>query len=327
MNPKFYETHFDEYLSAYDKLNLHPKLLKDVLSKMPDDMNNMPNIIFYGAKGIGKYTQVLSILKKYSPSNLKYEKKLQINYQGKQLYYKISDIHIEVDMGLLGCNAKLLWNELYYQLIDIACTKSNKHLIVVCKNFQEIHNELLENFYSYMQIANYLSIKLTYLIITEEITFIPDNIINISKVISMSRPNKTLYKKCIPNVMSQNINDIINIKNIKSNITQLTNPHEITCNKLLDIMYNTKINYSYIREVCYDIFIYHLDIYECVWYILKTIIKQQKIEKDLIYKILIKTYVFFKYYNNNYRPIYHLENYVLYLISIIHGYDKNNKCV
>ena len=37
--------------------------------------------------------------------------------------------------------------------------------------------------------------------------------------------------------------------------------------------------------------------------------------------ILLKTFVFFKYYNNNYRPIYHLENYLLYLIKVIHNLE------
>ena len=34
--------------------------------------------------------------------------------------------------------------------------------------------------------------------------------------------------------------------------------------------------------------------------------------------LLENTHIFFKYYNNNYRPIYHLENYVLYLVKLIH---------
>ncbi len=326
MSAKFYETHFDEYLISHEKKNLHPKLAKDVFSKLPNDISDLPNMIFYGPKGIGKYTQVLSVLKRYSPSKLKYEKKLQVNYQSKnQYYYKISDIHIEVDMALLGCNAKLLWNEIYNQLIDIACTKCTKMFIIVCKNFQEIHSELLDNFYSYMQTAKYLSIKLVYFIVTDQISFIPDNIVNMSKIISIGRPNKTGYTKCITGKIPTNfnINDITNIKNLSSKITQLMNPHEVTCNKILHLMYNYKdlMTFAHMRELCYDIFIYNLDIYECVWYILKNIVNDNKIKNNDIHNILVKTFSFFKYYNNNYRPIYHLENYVLYLISVINGFD------
>jgi len=37
-----------------------------------------------------------------------------------------------------------------------------------------------------------------------------------------------------------------------------------------------------------------------------------------INKILDKTFTFFKYYNNNYRPIYHIENILFYMIQVIH---------
>ena len=74
------------------------------------------------------------------------------------------------------------------------------------------------------------------------------------------------------------------------------------------------------RDLLYDIFIYNLDITDSVWYIMSTLITQKKIQHKDLSKILIKTYTFFQYYNNNYRPIYHLENYLFYLISIVHGF-------
>ena len=64
------------------------------------------------------------------------------------------------------------------------------------------------------------------------------------------------------------------------------------------------------RDILYDIFIYQLNIYQCVWYIVKRLLEQEKIKKEFISKILIKTYGFFQYYNNNYRPIYHLEYFI-----------------
>ena len=33
-----------------------------------------------------------------------------------------------------------------------------------------------------------------------------------------------------------------------------------------------------------------------------------------------KTFCFFQYYNNNYRPIYHLENFLLYVATLIHDF-------
>ena len=59
---------------------------------------------------------------------------------------------------------------------------------------------------------------------------------------------------------------------------------------------------------------------KCIWYILNELIRDNLLNNDNISDILLKTYIFFQYYNNNYRPIYHLENYMYNLITIINGY-------
>jgi hypothetical protein len=143
---KFYETHFEEYITTNQNLNLHPKLDK-VFKKFPNSIQDFKNIIFYGPSGIGKYTQMLKCIKRYSPSELKYEKKISINFNKVQYFLKISDIHYEVDMSLLGCNSKLIWHEVYQQIIDIISAKIDKSGIIVCKNFLIIHYVFHENIY------------------------------------------------------------------------------------------------------------------------------------------------------------------------------------
>ena len=115
---KFYETHFEEYIHESDRINLHPKLEK-IYQKFPKKIQQLKNIIFFGPNGTGKYTQMLKSIKKYSPTELKYEKKISLTYNKQQYFFKISDIHYEIDMSLLGCNSKLLWHEIYQQVIDI----------------------------------------------------------------------------------------------------------------------------------------------------------------------------------------------------------------
>ena len=63
MTAKFYETHFEDYLNANEKKDLHPKLNDHVLKNIPSSIEDLSNIIVYGPKGIGKYTQVLKLLK------------------------------------------------------------------------------------------------------------------------------------------------------------------------------------------------------------------------------------------------------------------------
>ena len=315
---KFLETHFEEYINVAD--NLHPKLNK-IFAKFPKKIGQLQNVIFYGPNGSGKYTKMLKCIKQYSPSDLKYEKKLSITYNKQQYFFKISDIHYEIDMGLLGCNSKLLWHDIYLQIIDIISAKTDKSGIIVCKNFHEIHSELLDNFYSYMQ-HNTNSIDLKYILLTDSVSFILDSIINCCEIIHVSRPSKTLYNKCLKNKLPTDIklNTITNIKGLQC-LQKSLEPHKFICNNIISAMISIDdVKMLKFRDLLYDIFIYNLNITDCVWYILEQLSIQHKINKDDLPGIMVKTYSFFQYYNNNYRPIYHLEQYMYELVSIIQKY-------
>ena len=322
---KFQESHFEEYISAVNKVNLHPKLEKHY-SHFPDTINKLGNLLFYGPSGVGKYSQMLYSIKKYSHSELKYEKKLSIIFNKDVYFFKISDIHYEIDMSLLGCNSKLLWHDIYQQIVDIISAKSEKSGIIVCKEFQSIHSELLENFYSYMQDNNISNINIKYILLTEEISFIPDNILNCCEVINVSRPSKMGYSKIIKNKLpiDMKVESITNIKNLHVNINELMYPHKIICDKIIKEMISVNnLKFLKFRDYLYDIFIYNLNITECIWFITTSLFFQKHIDKKNISNIMLRTYNFLKYYNNNYRPIYHLESYLFYLTSIIHGYSTS----
>jgi hypothetical protein len=323
---KFYETHFEDYINESNRVNLHPKLEK-LYNKFPKKIQQFKNLIFYGPSGVGKYTQMLRCIKKYSPTDLKYERKISITYNKQQYFFKVSDIHYEIDMSLLGCNAKLLWNEIYQQIIDIISAKNEKTGIIVCKNFHDLYNELLENFYNYMQQDITLGVNIKYILITEEISFIPYNILNCCEKINIARPTKLTYNKCIKNKLKSDIEieNITNIKCIPFFNEELMLPYKIICNKILNLLTNIQaFHFLKFREILYDIFIYNLDITNCIWYILSNLIKEKHIQDKDLPKILIKTYCFLKYYNNNYRPIYHVENFFLYLSRKINNIEENN---
>ena len=320
---KFYDTYFDDYITSNETISLHPKL-NDIYDKFPDKLCDLKNMIFYGPKGVGKYTQALASIKKYSPTNLKYEKKISITYNKNTYFFKISDIHFEVDMSLLGCNSKLLWNEIYNQIIDIILAKSENTGVIVCKYFNEVHEDLIDTFYSYMQTLATASVNLKFIIITEQISFIPDNILNCCQHIHVSRPSRSLYNRCIKNKIDKNIplEDINNIKNITASITQLMRPNESICNIIIEGIINIhELKFLEMRDHLYDIFIYDLDVTDCIWHILTKLIKMEKFKQKDITDILIKTFSFLQYYNNNYRPIYHLESYIFYLSKKVHGFS------
>lgn len=325
---KFFETHFEEYINANKKCSLHPKL-NEIIKNFPESISNLKNLIFYGPKGVGKYTQVLSCIKRYSLSECKYEKRISIPFDNKENFIiKISDIHFEIDMSFLGCKPKLLWNEIYNQIIDVISSRPESHGIIVCKYFHRIHSELLDTFYSYMQSIN--NIKLVYILVTEHISFLPTNILNNCQIIRIPRPtvinyNKCLIKKPIEPLKANNISNIINIKNINANINELNNHHEYVCNAIIEqIKDPNNLSFLSFRDLLYDILIYDLDINECIWYIINKCNEDKILKDDDIPDILLKTYTFLQYYNNNYRPIYHLEVYMYNLINTIHGFKKSS---
>jgi hypothetical protein len=349
---KYYETHFEDYLTSIDKCNAHPEL-SFLAESLPSKINQIENIIIYGPSGSGKYSQVLRLLKKYSPSELKYDKKITIQTEKQDYNYRISDIHYEIDMSLLGCNSKLLWNEIFSQIVDIISVKNEKTGIILCKNFHLIHTELLEIFYSYMQQYNnsHSNIKIKFFILTEQLSFIPTPILNNCHILRIERPSKEKYSKIFSHTKKNkltNNNDeckeedkfeeiiniidcetIMNIKEIRSfpYIKAITNiPKDVfntVCDNIIEkILFPGKIEFTSFRDTLYDILTYNLDMTDCLWYILTYLIENNHLKKEETSDVLIQSYSFLKYYNNNYRPIYHLESIIFYIINKIHHYDE-----
>ena len=349
---RFFETHFCEYVKKVEEYSLHP-VIKKVFAAFPPHIQSLPSMLMYGPSGVGKYSHALYMISHYSPSQLKYEKRIAVAYNKDTFFIKISDCHFEVDMSLLGCNSKHLWNEIYNQIQDIVSSRPNTTAFVMCKNFHKIHSELLETFYSYMMD------NLKFIILSDHVSFLPDNILQRCKMIPFKRPTATMYNKCLfppatasaaassasasiadrkqPHVPSSlvviketpvrltnkfRLETITNIKALKSNMTELTEPHENICNCIVDIILSpdAQLKYDELRERLYDILTYDINIQECVWFILRRLLQEGALLPEMMDDIMIQTYTFFQYFNNNYRPIYHLENFVLLLVCKIHGY-------
>ena len=378
---KFYETHYEDYLQSLQQFNIHPELTLH-FSKFPRQLSQLTNLIFYGPPGVGKYTQMLNVIQRYSPSGLSYDKKICMQNEKYNYQYRISDIHYEVDMSLLGCNSKILWHEIIQQIVDIVAVKPEKFGIVVCKSFHWIHTELLEIFYSYIQEYNnrFSNIQLRFVIMTEHISFIPNNILSVCEIIEVKRPSKKMYLELLLNQRIQGLkvrkytkheldpveptqesqfiskvanfrqkwspdtnafenattvlnsvepSGILNLKEI-NNFGKITSPEKvpkdifnIVCDTIIEQMLQPdKLVHAAFRDAIYDILIYNLDAADCMWYILGHMIENGYVAADEISAILVKMYSFLKYYNNNYRPIYHLESIVHYMIIKIFKYDE-----
>ena len=270
-----------------EKNNLHPKINK-LIKTFPEKIEMFKNMIVYGCENVGKYTQALNIISRYSPTKLRYEKRVIINSKDtrdENYTLKMSDIHFEVDMFLLGCNSKSLWYSIYHHILDIVSQKS-KYGIILCKNFHLIQNELLDVFYSYMQ-NNFSPIRIYFILITEELSFIPNNIIDCSEIIHIPKPYKSNILKC-------------GKKNVKNDLQE----------NIIQAVVTKDINYIKIRNSLYDIFIYQINVYYCLWVVYR---KMDIKDINLAFKYLT---TFFHRYNNNYRHIYHIELLFHQLLTI-----------
>jgi hypothetical protein len=416
---KYYDTHYEEYIQSVKTHNIHPEL-KEVFDQFPKTIKEFGNIIVYGPCGSGKYSQVLFLLEKYSPTRLKYDKRITINTEKQSYIYRISDIHYEIDMGLLGCHSKLLWHELFFQIVDIISMKTEKHGILVCKNFHMIHSELLEVFYSYIQHSTKLmpNMCLRFIIITEHISFLPNNILQCCEKISVSKPTKQNYMDVLfpkpPFARTPELHSSVGVRGLSGLVVKVLDdpemcyhskimsgytdddddnddedgddaivpeisPHElfirqitenypvitieqynqaktainemaeknvlnlkelrllthtspenlpkdifnVICDNIIEEITNSQtLVFTTFRENLYDILIYNLDITECIWYILTHFIRIGVITDAT--EILSNTYTFLKYYNNNYRPIYHLESILFYLLLEVRKQQEAN---
>ena len=290
----------DKFIDYIHKTTLHPKIENLTFPTV----ENFQHLILFGPPGVGKYTQMLNIINQYSPSHLKCERKLQINSE-TPYYIKISDIHYEVDMDMLGCNSKPLWNDIYTHIHEIIQSKyTNKHGIIVCKNFHTINHELLDIFYSYMQ----SSIK--YIFLTESVSFLPVTVLSKCKILSMARPSVSTYHSCLNVPIPPNIK---NIKNILNNQEEINTSKTISL-KLKHAITTMEFTMSDLREDLYNILIFNLDIEKICFYLLTNVECNHEDKK----KIIVETILFLQLFNNNYRPIYHLEKYIYSFIEIVH---------
>jgi hypothetical protein len=359
---KFYETHYEDYDRSVQLSNFHEPFT-----------HHFQNYIFYGPSGVGKYSQMIHLVKNYSPSCLKFENKIFSNVEKHNYFINISDIHYEIDMSLLGCNSKIIWHDIFLSIIDIISLKPHKKGFIICKNFHEIHNELLDIFYSYMNILSLKStmiqrkfpptdtnsnslnqfnfskpietdINVKFIILTEQISFIPNNILNKCKIQSFKRPTKDKIvlgiglqktgfdKQKVDQIINEesilNLKEIYSVALMDSKEQIPKNNFNIICDKIIEhinLLFNSDKNekhsvfenYANFRDILYDILVYNLEPLDAMRYILFYYLKKDIIKRNHIEKILKNLNTFMFQYGNNYRSFFHLEYFVFSLIECL----------
>tara|TARA_A100001015_G_scaffold312190_1_gene416867 strand:+ start:190 stop:891 length:702 start_codon:yes stop_codon:yes gene_type:complete len=226
--------------------------------------------IVYGPDTVDTFEAALSIC----GNNKDYLQKIIINVNDINYYFKITDVHIEIDFELLGTNEYNVWSAFYNTILTITNTKK---YFIVCKNFEQIKNELLEVFHIYMRNPNMI-----FILCTKVVSCLTDDIKN----------------KC-------------EIKVIKNKSQQPLINYEHLIQPVVDIIVEHDIDYLKIRDKLYAVLIYNMDIHLFFREVIIRLYELQYITQidDSLLEIIRK-------YNNNYRSIYHLESFVYYFMQL-----------
>lgn len=145
----------------------------------------------------------------------------------------------------------------------------------------------MENFYTYI---NNSDNNIHFIFLLENLGCVQKEIIDCCLLFS--------FKK-------QSINTLNKIEINNSYITTLSTI----------ILDSNNINIKSLRNILYDLLIYQLDVYEIFYGILNEINNHNIIDDNNMIKLLNETKNILKLFNNNYRSIYHLENFIMTLIK------------
>jgi hypothetical protein len=137
------------------------------------------------------------------------------------------------------------------------------------------------------------------------------------------KPNETT-EEVFENIDTEGI---VNIKEIRSFplLESIENiPPDVfntVCDNIINEIVSIKnLSFTSFRDTLYDILTYNLEMSDCLWFIIKHFIEDGSLSIQDTSDILVQTHTFLKYFNNNYRPIYHLESIMFYIINKIHKF-------
>jgi hypothetical protein len=245
------------------------------------------NIIVYGNNYLHNYNFTMNCLKQLSKSDLKYSRRIVINYNGEDIFFNISDIHFEVDLDLLGVNQYNIFLTLFHHIKENMIF-DKQPFYMVCLNFQEIKTELMNVFYSFMNEP-----KCRFIILTSKISFMCEKIFQSSL-----------------------------IKKVKGNISHVNCGAQSHIETVTKLITEDNISLFLLRENLYIFLTLNYNIHDCFAKIIFNLIENQYITEENIMLVLKKYNSFAEKYNNNYRPIYHLESFILFLINLKNKQEK-----
>ncbi len=327
---------FEDCLSAP---NAHPTLFAH--QTWPATLREWRNVAFFGPPGVGKYTQALRVLQRYSDNGLKTCTKMTItttvNKAERVHTLRTSDIHYEVDVSMLGCNAKVLWHQIFQHIAEAVSAKASRVGVVLCRNFHGIHSELLETFYSYMQQPFASAVSIKFCLLTEHLGFLPTPIVDCCHVVHVPRPTKNVYLRATHLTRAQwrpetDRSRLTNFKLVRAwhadpvGTYPALVPAAALTDRLIRMLTSVRrLSFAALRDTLYDLLIHGLDVVEVAWDVVRHVLRHDWLLPPATPSDLLnRAYSFLRLFHNNYRPIYHLEHFYLWVAVHVRQDDDDD---
>lgn len=289
---------YDNYYKHVVNVNLHKQKYK---------LNN--HTVFYGPNGTGKYSQIIyAIYKKYKLEHL-HEKKMIIEIPNKNnIQLKITSYFVELDFQSIQLSNKNTLFTILDNINDSYYLKQKKNFLIICKNFEHIERDCLEIFHSLLEEYT----QFTFLFHTNSIGFIPDSILNQCTIHTFNGLSNIKLKKAFQKIQKKEYN----IENLQEHKLQTYFSCDKINKEIVNLLTCDQIDYSKLRELLYSCLIYNISIYKTYLYVIKYFMDNELLSYDILKKHQNSIVTDFMHYNNNYRPIYHLEKIFLTIVSL-----------
>ena len=309
------------------------------------DQISAHNKIFYATDESTSYNMIRQCIMTRNGDTLGHEHVIPIETSKMSYNMRISDTHYEVDIMLLGCNHKQLWDEIFVKIHDIIRSKpvGSRCGTVVARGFQHIHPDLHDVFYGYIQRMRHdHCVDISFYLQTTCISFIHRNIldscehVNVKKRWAMrDESNSPISKKsmCTPpsplrkSLSSTKMKELVDSDNASYDIYNIM--HVKTCNELVDVIltdYTVSKDIPMVfavRDKLYDMMFMCLDPHMCMWCVVCSIIEALDSTDCEVFEMVDAYTRCFSGFNTNYRPIYHLERFIICMIRIVHFPNKD----
>ena len=255
---------------------------------------------------------------------------------------RISEIHYEVDVMVLGCNHRQLWDDIFVKIYDIVRAKppGRRFGTVVVRGFQHVHPDLHDVFYGYMQRMRHdLTVDISFYIQTSCVSFIHRSILDACEHVNVAKRyndmveiGRTISAQSSPlrkSLSSSKMKGLIDCGAEGPSEPLVSRVHEKACDELIHYVLEdhrcTKNVMFNVRDKLYNIMFLYLDMHKSMWYVVCRLSEEIQADDETMFRMTDAYVRCFNGFNTNYRPIYHLERFVVCLLRIAHFTDTDDR--